>query len=85
MIPYNFEYYQPVTALEGVRLFHDLALQGKEPMYYAGGTEIITMGRTLPVQPRAVIDIKKNSRMHDPCRPGSKAGSRIGLESVPAA
>ncbi|ALS24110.1 MULTISPECIES: FAD binding domain-containing protein [Paenibacillus] len=59
MIPYNFEYYQPVTALEGVRLFHDLALQGKEPMYYAGGTEIITMGRTLPVQPRAVIDIKK--------------------------
>lgn len=59
MIPYNFEYYQPVTALEAVRLFHDLALQGKEPLYYAGGTEIITMGRSHLLQTRAVIDIKR--------------------------
>lgn len=58
MIPYNFEYYQPVNALEAVRLFQDLALQGKEPLYYSGGTEIITMGRIHLLQPRALIDIK---------------------------
>jgi CO/xanthine dehydrogenase FAD-binding subunit len=58
MIPYDFEYYRPATAMEAVRLFWALEEQGKSPLYYAGGTEIITFGRLNLVKTAAVIDIK---------------------------
>jgi CO/xanthine dehydrogenase FAD-binding subunit len=59
MIPFDFEYYQPTTIQEAFRLFHYLSLQGKNPFYYSGGTEIITLGRINQLHTRAVIDIKK--------------------------
>ncbi|WP_276351690.1 FAD binding domain-containing protein [Cohnella caldifontis] len=58
MIPYDFEYYRPTTAMEAVRMFSALDGQGKSPHYYAGGTEIITLGRLNIVRTGAVIDIK---------------------------
>jgi CO/xanthine dehydrogenase FAD-binding subunit len=58
VIPFNFEYYRPPTIQEAVQLFRQLAHQGKEPLYYSGGTEIITLGRINRVYTRALIDIK---------------------------
>ncbi|MCR8631995.1 FAD binding domain-containing protein [Paenibacillus radicis (ex Xue et al. 2023)] len=58
MIPFDFEYYKPSSVQMAVELFQFLQKQGKKPMYYAGGTEIITWARTNSIQPGAVIDLK---------------------------
>ncbi len=58
MIPYDFEYYRPASIAETVRLFWVLDHQGKSPVYYSGGTEIITLARLHLIKTGAVIDIK---------------------------
>ena len=58
MIPFNFEYYKPDTVQEAVKLFEDLHSAGKEPIYYGGGSEFISMARMNNVYAGAVIDIK---------------------------
>jgi CO/xanthine dehydrogenase FAD-binding subunit len=59
MIPYNFEYYRPVSIRQAVDLFQWLDGQGKRPMYLSGATEIITLGRINQVYTEAVIDLKQ--------------------------
>ncbi|MBB6674716.1 FAD binding domain-containing protein [Cohnella nanjingensis] len=59
MIPYPFDYYQPATVGEAVALFVDLDARGKQPLYFSGGTEIITLGRINEVYTEAVIDVKR--------------------------
>lgn len=58
MITFDFEYYRPETVQEAVMLFQDLDMQNKNPMYYGGGTEIISMARMSNLSAGAVIDIK---------------------------
>ena len=58
MIPFNFVYYRPDTLKEAADIFSGLQSQGKAAVYYAGGSEIISMCRTGSIQPEAVIDIK---------------------------
>lgn len=58
MIPFDFEYYKPETIEEAVLLYDDLNNKGKKPLYYGGGTEIISMSRAYNIDTRAVIDIK---------------------------
>ncbi|WP_027624942.1 FAD binding domain-containing protein [Clostridium lundense] len=58
MIPFNFEYYKPETVDEAVKLYIELNTKGKKPLYYGGGTEIISMARAYNVYTEAVIDIK---------------------------
>lgn len=58
MIPTKFEYYKVDTLDEAFQAFNELSLQGKNPMYYSGGTEIITMVRANNIHMGAVIDIK---------------------------
>ncbi|MCM3698740.1 xanthine dehydrogenase family protein subunit M [Paenibacillus macerans] len=58
MIPYDFEYYRPASVHEAVNLFQQLDGQGKQPLYWSGGTEIITLGRLNQVITGAVIDLK---------------------------
>lgn len=58
MIPTKFEYYKVDTLEEAFEAFNELNLQGKYPMYYSGGTEIITMARANNIHMGAVIDIK---------------------------
>ena len=43
MIPFDFEYYRPDSISQAVDLFMSLTRQAKKPMYYGGGTEIISM------------------------------------------
>jgi len=45
MIPFDFEYYRPKKIKEAIQLFNRLKSSGREPIYYGGGTEIISMAR----------------------------------------
>lgn len=58
MIPYDFMYLRPNTLKEAVDIYTRLQSEGKHPVYYAGGSEIISMSRVGAIQPGAVIDIK---------------------------
>ncbi|PLT33510.1 xanthine dehydrogenase family protein subunit M [Bacillus sp. V5-8f] len=58
MIPFDFDYYRPNTLQEAVTLYHSLDEQRKRPMYFSGGTEILTLGRINIDYTEAVIDIK---------------------------
>jgi CO/xanthine dehydrogenase FAD-binding subunit len=58
MIPFNFEYVKPQTFQEAVRIFQDLRRDKKKPMYFSGGTELITLGRLNLVYTDAAIDLK---------------------------
>lgn len=60
MIPFDFEYYKPETVEEATLLYAELNSQRKKPVYYGGGTEIISMSRALNRYTEAVIDIKRN-------------------------
>jgi len=59
MITCNFEYYRPTSIDQAVRLFQHLDQTGKKPIYYGGGTEIISMGRMDNISTGSVIDIKE--------------------------
>lgn len=58
MLSYNFDYYQPKSIDEAVGLYQTLKAKEKKPIYYSGGTEIITLGRLNLVHTGAVIDLK---------------------------
>ncbi|GHH96804.1 FAD binding domain-containing protein [Neobacillus kokaensis] len=58
MLPFDFDYFQPKSLKEAVELFRYLEQQGKQPMFFSGGTELITLGRIDLAFSDAVIDIK---------------------------
>lgn len=58
MIPFDFEYYRPGTVESAVQIFETLDHCGKKPVYYGGGTEVISMARMSNISFGAVIDIK---------------------------
>jgi xanthine dehydrogenase molybdenum-binding subunit len=58
MIPFDFEYHRPVSIEEAVTTFARLDMAGKNPRYYGGGTELISMGRMNNLRFGAVVDIK---------------------------
>jgi carbon-monoxide dehydrogenase medium subunit len=58
MLPFDFEYYRPETLKEAVDLYLYLDQQGKQPFYFSGGTELLTLGRIDLAYTEAVIDIK---------------------------
>lgn len=58
MIAYDFEYHRPDTLAEAADTFADLTRRGKRPLYYGGGTEIITQARLGQISTGGVIDLK---------------------------
>lgn len=58
MITFDFDYYRPDNQKEAVDTYQNLKNEGKRVLYYAGGTEIISLARTKQIQFDAVIDIK---------------------------
>ncbi|HOR85918.1 MAG TPA: FAD binding domain-containing protein [Bacillota bacterium] len=58
MIAFDFDYYKPDSLNEAVKLYGELSRSDKRPLYYSGGTEIITMARRNDIYTKAVIDIK---------------------------
>lgn len=59
MIPFDFQYYRPDTIEEATTIFKDLRDKKLSPIYYGGGTEIITQARKQMLSTGAVIDIKQ--------------------------
>ncbi|WP_248926995.1 FAD binding domain-containing protein [Paenibacillus hamazuiensis] len=64
MISFDFEYYKPASVGDAVRLFQQADMQGKQPHYYSGGTEIISLARLDHLYTGAVIDIKAIPEMN---------------------
>ncbi|MEH7155024.1 FAD binding domain-containing protein [Neobacillus drentensis] len=58
MLPFDFDYFKPATLKEAVDLYRDLDQRGKKPMFFSGGTELITLGRIALAYTEAVINIK---------------------------
>lgn len=58
MIAFDFDYYCPDTLNGAIHLFKKIQSKGEDALYYAGGSEIISMSRVGSIQPGAVIDIK---------------------------
>ena len=58
MIPFSFAYVAPDTLREAADAYVDFAGRGLKPLYFSGGTEIITMGRVDSLRFDAVIDLK---------------------------
>lgn len=64
MIPYDFDYYRPNSIQEALTMYQTLKHAGRKPMYFSGGTEIITLGRVDWVYTDAVIDLKGIPEYH---------------------
>lgn len=59
MISFDFEYYRPQSITNAADIFQTLEESGKNPVFYAGGTEIISMARMSSITTGAVIDVKE--------------------------
>lgn len=62
MISFDFAYYRPDTLTEAIECYHNLVSQNQAVIYYAGGTEIISMARAESIRFDAVIDLKNISQ-----------------------
>ena len=84
MISFDFDYYRPRTVEEAVGLFDELEAGGKSPLYYGGGTEIISMGRAGTIETGAVIDIKTipECREHKQAEGYLTIGSAVTLTEI---
>ncbi len=58
MIPFDFDYCKAETIEEAVKAYAELKESKKAPLYYGGGTEIVTLCRKGQIYPGALIDIK---------------------------
>ncbi|MFB0830553.1 xanthine dehydrogenase family protein subunit M [Brevibacillus laterosporus] len=58
LIPYDFDYVKPDTIQEAIAIFHQWDSEGKQPKYFCGGTEIITMARLSQLHTKGIIDLK---------------------------
>ncbi|MBW7571507.1 FAD binding domain-containing protein [Caproiciproducens faecalis] len=59
MIPFEFDYYKPASIREATEAFTLLDTAGKNPVYYGGGSELISMARLGNLHFGSVIDIKE--------------------------
>lgn len=58
MNSFDFEYYKPDTLNEAAECFNSFEVVNKKALYYAGGTEILSMARAESLKFDAVIDLK---------------------------
>ncbi len=84
MIPFPFTYWQPQTLQAAADAFKDCTGRGEKPLYYTGGTEIITMGRVSSLTFDAVIDLKGIPELFGLKREGSRLilGAAETLNSI---
>ncbi len=86
MIPFPFTYWQPQTLAEAVDAYQNCMGRGDKPLYFSGGTEIITMGRVNSLTFDAVIDLKKIPELLGLWRDGNRLfiGAAQTLNSIAA-
>lgn len=87
MIPFDFDYHKPASVQTAVELFLRLQQKGKRPVYYAGGTEIITWARRNDIRTGAVIDLKSvpECNVMETREDQLAIGSCVALSAVSAA
>jgi len=59
LIPFAFEYHRADSLEEAALVYQQIQASGQKPIYYGGGTEILTMARLAQIHFDAVIDIKQ--------------------------
>ena len=72
MIPFSFAYLAPDTLAEAVLAYTACTENGQNPLYYVGGTEIITKARVNSIRFGAVIDLKHIPEMSGLCEEESR-------------
>lgn len=84
MISYDFEYYRPGTYEEAIEVFKSKLEEGKNPVYYSGGTETVTYARSKTIKTGAVIDLKSIEETNVFSEEGDKIvyGSSLNLNDI---
>lgn len=84
MISYDFEYYRPETYEEAIEVFKSKLDEGKNPVYYSGGTETVTYARSKIIKTGAVIDLKSIEETNVFSEGGDKIvyGSSLNLNDI---
>lgn len=84
MIPFNFDYYKVYNLKDAVDLFMKLDKENKKPIYYAGGTEFISMAQVNNRYTKAIIDIKSIPECHEHILNKGKLiiGAAISLKDI---
>lgn len=84
MIPTNLAYYRPTTITEALETYFTLKKENKQPVYYGGGTEILTIRRLNLIQTGAFIDIKaiKECNVFDFFQDALISGSALPLTEI---
>lgn len=75
MIAADFAYYRPESLDEAVEAFERIRTEDRRPLYYGGGTEILTQARLHEITPDAVIDLKGVAK----CRGLRDRGDRVAF------
>lgn len=65
MLSFDFEYYRPDTIEEAVEVYKELEIMKKQPLYFSGGTEVVSMARKGVLKFNALIDLKNIKEMRD--------------------
>mgnify|MGYP000883432468 CR=1 FL=1 len=55
MIPFDFIYCRPDSLTEALDTYRQLEAEGKSPVYYSGGSEIITLCRAGGIRPGSIL------------------------------
>lgn len=79
MIPFPLAYYGPETLEEATQLYDRLKTEGQRPLYYGGGTEILTQARLNHVEATALIDLKGIAGMTQVVTDHDRVGFGAGL------
>lgn len=65
MLSFDFEYYRPDTIEEAAEIYKELKRMEKQPLYFSGGTEVVSMARKGVLKFNALIDLKNIKEMRD--------------------
>lgn len=84
MLAFDFDYYLPDSVQEATDIYFMASRAGKQPYYYGGGTEIISMSRVYNLKPDVVIDIKNIRECQGFGTDGSRLtfGSAVSLKDI---
>ena len=63
MIPTDFDYFRPDDLQEAEAIYQELNDQKRNPVFYSGGSEIISMSRVGSIAPRGSNRFKSDSRV----------------------
>jgi len=84
MIHFDFDYCKAESIEEALSAYNTFKAEGKSPLYYSGGTEIVTFCRGGQIKPDVLIDIKSipECRVFDVKKDTAVFGSALALSEI---